>query len=83
MTNWQSIETAPKDRIILLKTKIGIVSAQFFPAVSPPWNDPTGDGGEAACWSAYDDAMQFLVECEHESLQDDSGNILGWMEIPQ
>ena len=78
---WQPPETIPHDRIILVKTSTGIISAQCFDG---EWSEHYENGPEHTppVLSCYDDAI--TLDCDYN--EDGSvyfPEVLGWAEIPQ
>jgi hypothetical protein len=84
-TNWQPPETVPKDRIVLIKTKTGIVSGQYFPGEST-YHHEFGEEYQSPVFSCYDDAI--TIECDWETDMDRPDGyevfpeILAWAEVP-
>jgi len=82
MTEWQPIETAPKDgsEILILAHKMAI-QARYCPG---EWSEDTPLGPaeySGAVWCAFDDAEQFEIE-EYPDGSAHHWPVTHWMPLP-
>ena len=85
MSEWQPIETAPKDGSdILILAKGMAIEARYVPGSWGP--DIPGEVREydGAVWVAFDDLTQFEIEeGSLEDGQDHHGSVTHWMPLPE
>jgi hypothetical protein len=78
---WRPIETAPRDGSDILLLASGMaIEARFCPG---EWSDETPISPReysGAVWSAFDDALQFLIEETSEG--DFHGQVTHWRPLP-
>jgi len=79
-TMWKSPETIPKDRMVLVKTERGVVSAQYF-AGEWSYDYERGEEYTPAVFSCYDDAI--TLDADWDGEKEYFPDIEGWMELPE
>lgn len=85
MSEWQPIETAPKDGShVLLFTKYGIVECFYVPEeVSAEYFDEYGPETFSPFWSGFNDAVEIEIRTNSWAGQENHGPATHWMPLPE